>query len=338
MSNKIIRSICYFTDTPSTEIVNNVNNIADKLIKKNYAIQTKRICSSNREQIKILDSQYGDEFTLSIGSIPKEDIINHFDQLFENKNIHFNLDLSNKTIDLSEVQILFDLIKKKPEKTFNFTYVFNNLPSTPFFPSATYEKNGFSIGLQPTDLSLNCLSLEEWFSSMEKVWQEIIELFKNEEDFLGIDSSIAPLVSDEGSFIGFIKRLGLNFSQTATTDFFLKITRFIKNNNPKPIGLCGLMFPCLEDVELAKEYEKGNFTIERNIFLSLHSGLGVDTYPIGIDEKPERVLEILKLVQGLSDKYKKPLSARFVSDGKSKVGQKTDFKNQYLYDVILRPL
>ena len=85
------------------------------------------------------------------------------------------------------------------------------------------------------------------------------------------------------------------------------------------------MFPCLEDGELAAEYEKGNFTIERNIFLSLHSGLGIDTYPIGIDEKPERVWEILKLLQKLSNKYNKALSCRFVSDGKTGIGGNSDF-------------
>ena len=62
------------------------------------------------------------------------------------------------------------------------------------------------------------------------------------------------------------------------------------------------MLPCLEDFELADEYEKGNFSIERNIFLSLQSGLGIDTYPIGINESPERILNILKIVQSLSNK------------------------------------
>ena len=98
------------------------------------------------------------------------------------------------------------------------------------------------------------------------------------------------------------------------------------------------MLPCLEDFELADEYEKGNFSIERNIFLSLHSGLGIDTYPIGINESHEKVLNILKLVQGLSNKYKKPFSVRFVSDSKAKIGDKTDFQNQYLKDVTIREL
>jgi len=173
---------------------------------------------------------------------------------------------------------------------------------------------------------------------MKSAWDELNNLFKIDSYFLGIDSSIAPLVTDEGSFIGFIKRLGLNFSDTVTTDLYTTITSFMENNNPKPIGLCGLMFPCLEDGELVNEYEKGNFSIERNIFLSLHSGLGVDTYPIGIDEKPERILEVLKLLAALSNKYKKSLSCRFVSDGKTKIGGKSDFRNQYLMDVVIRKL
>lgn len=118
----------------------------------------------------------------------------------------------------------------------------------------------------------------------------------------------------------------------------MKITKFIKEENPHPVGLNGLMFPCLEDFELAEEYEKGEFTVERNVYLSLHSGLGIDTYPIAFDEKIERVVEILRLVQGFSNKYNKPLSARFVSDGKAKVGEKTDFQNQYLKDVVIRSL
>jgi len=49
-------------------------------------------------------------------------------------------------------------------------------------------------------------------------------------------------------------------------------------------------------------------------------------------------LEILKLLQSLSNKFKKPLSARLVSDGKAKIGERADFKNQYLKDVFIRPL
>ena len=98
------------------------------------------------------------------------------------------------------------------------------------------------------------------------------------------------------------------------------------------------MFPCLEDFNLAKEFEMGNFTIERNIYLSLHSGLGIDTYPIGVDEDRDKIVSILKLLQNLSSKYQKPLSARFISDGKAKIGQQTSFQNEFLKDVTIKKL
>jgi uncharacterized protein (UPF0210 family) len=60
------------------------------------------------------------------------------------------------------------------------------------------------------------------------------------------------------------------------------------------------MIPCLEDKELVQEYEQGNFSIERNIFLSLHSGLGIDAYPIGVDQDRGKVVDILKRLQALA--------------------------------------
>ena len=338
MTQKVIRSICYFTKNPAEETVKLVSSLSDNFTNKNFLVQTKRICSPNKQRIRELDQKYGEEFTFSFGTLLKDEIVKDFDILFNNVNIHFNLDLTDKEIDLSDTKILFDLIKKRPDKTFNFTYVFNNTASAAFFPAATYSQEGFSIGLQPTDLSVGCNRLDEWFVKMKKTWDEINSLLSDNSLFLGIDSSIAPLLTEEGSFIGFVKRLRMNFSESTTTDFYLKITSYIKSHNPKPIGLCGLMFPCLEDAELAREYEAGNFSLERNLFLSLHCGLGVDTYPIGIDEEPNKVLEILKVIQGLSNKYHKPLSCRFVSDGKTKIGGKTDFKNQYLEDVLLRSI
>lgn len=335
--NKIVRSVCYFTKTLSPSVFETVSQATGRLVEKGYEVQTKRICSPTT--IPDLSGQVSDKsFLLSVGTLALEEARSQLADFYENDNLSFNIDLTNKTISLEHVQVLLAIIKNKPENTFNFTYVFNNAPSSPYFPAAAYYEDGYAIGLQPTDLSEGCNTLEEWFEKMRESWLEIYKLFENAPDFLGIDSSIAPVFSGKSSLIGIIKKLGLSFSESATTDIYLKITGFLKDNNPKAIGLCGLMFPCLEDFELAEEYENGNFSIERNIFLSLHSGVGIDTYPVAIDEEPARILEILKTVQALSSKYKKPLSARFVSDGKAKIGQMSNFQNQYLKDVILRKL
>jgi len=335
--NKIIRSICYFTNTLEAGILDRIETIAERLAGAGFEIQTRRICSTEIS-IKEIDSAFQDSsLYLSVGTLSRETAHDQFNDFLNARNVAFNLNLSSG-VDPQDPQFLFNIMKKRPDKTFSFAYTFNNAPSSPYFPSAHYLKNGFAVGLQPTDLSEGCESLDEWLQNMKTVWTEIADIFLQDSDFIGLDSSIAPLFTGKSSLIYFIKKLYNSFSETVTQDLYLRITNFIKHENPKPIGLCGLMFPCLEDFELADEYEKENFSIERNIYLSLHSGLGIDTYPIGIDESPNRVLEILCLLQGLSQKYAKPLSARFISDGTAKIGEKTDLKNQYLKDVVVRPL
>ncbi len=337
-SNKYVRSVCYFSDNPTLEIKNKLHVIEQRLINANFTVQTKRICTIGSRAGE-LDAIYNDpSLYLSLGSIKLHEVHDQFDEILNASNILFNVDLTNEDITEDSANILFEIIKTKASKTFNFTYVFNNALSSPFMPSASYESNGFSIGLQSTNLSQKCNSLVEWLDDTKNVWLEIADLFKDDDEFLGIDSSVAPLFEGDSSFVNFIKRLGYGFPQAATTPLYTEITRYLKDQNPKCIGLCGLMFPCLEDFELAEEYEKGEFSIERNIFLSLHSGLGIDTYPIGINEDPKRVITILKLLQNLSKKYTKPLSCRLVSDGMAKIGDRTDFQNQYLKDVVVREL
>ncbi len=337
-TNKILRSLCYFTDNPTEVSVKKLNEIEKKLIEQNFFVQTKRICSANKNFKAIADAISDESILLSVGTLSSEELKTQFTHFCSPRNISCNVDLTSVAIEMNQAGLLFEIIKNKPEKTFNFTYVFNNPFSSPFFPSAQYKSNGISIGIQPTDLSEGCDSLDAWLQNMKELWSFIDMLFETDPEYLGIDSSVAPLFNGTSSFINFVKKLGISFSDSTTTDIYLKTTEFIKSVNPKPIGLCGIMFACLEDFELAQEYEQNNFSIERNVYLSLHSGLGIDTYPIGIDENPDRVIAILKLLQGFSNKYKKALSCRFVSDGEAKIGEKTDFQNQYLKDVIVKKL
>jgi len=339
MKNKIIRTICCFTKNPTEQTKDRLDYLSSKLLDKGFEVQTRRICSPKINDILKLDKIYANDiYIFGIGEIEIQQIESQWDNLLATKDTSFNLDLTNEEITEKDVQLLFKIIKENPSKTFNFAYTFNNPPSSPFFPSGYYSQEGFSIGLQPTDLSEECKTLEDWFNRMGQTWEEINLIYKKEIDYLGIDSSAAPLFTGKSSIIGLIKKLGYDFERSTTTDIYTKITDFIKTNNPKPVGLCGLMLPCLEDFELAEEYEKGNFPIERNLFLSLQSGLGIDTYPIGTDQNPKRVLDVLRLVQRLSNKHNKPLSIRFVSDGKTRIGQRTDFNNQYLEDVVVREL
>lgn len=329
--------MCLFTTRVTKQDITNLTAIAKKLEEKHFTIQTTRICSQDTNIKTLLPFDDGKRF-LSLGTVPFANISSMLKTFYESQNISFNIDITKEDITDEHVALLFDVIRNNPKKTFNLTFVCNNLYSSPFFPSATYASNGFSIGLQTPDLSSGCASIDEWLKRTKDVWNEICELFVKNPQFIGIDSSVAPLFKGSSSFVDFIDKLGISFPDSVTTEIYTTITKFIKTQNPKPVGLCGLMFPALEDFELANQYEKGQFSIERNLFLSLHSGLGIDTYPIGINESKEKILHIFKLTQALSNKYKKPLSIRFVSDGKAKVGQKTDFKNIYLKDVVIRAL
>jgi len=331
-SNKIIRSICYFSRTVDG-VAATLSRLADNVQTKGFEVQAQRVCVP--WQSAAILRQLDNSILTSIGSVPFERVGDHLETFYARENLFFNLDLTSGLVRDEHAQLLFDIIARNPSRTFNFTYVFNNVPSSPYFPSAHCAREGFAIGLQPTDLSEGCTTLDAWLEKVERVWQELCGIFGDDPEFLGIDSSIAPFGNGKGSLVDFVRRLGMTFSESVTTDLYLRITNFIKNRDPKPVGLCGLMFPCLEDFELAAEYELGNFSIERNVYLSLHSGLGVDTYPIGVDENPKRVLEILSLLRGLAAKYDKPLSARFVSDGKAKIGEKTNFGSRYLKDVVV---
>lgn len=341
MTNKIIRTICDFSSIVDDKTFSRIDEISNKLKLAGYQIQTKRICSprTNYQSIQVLETKLNSgDYLIGLGSVGYQTLVNDLNDFYSTKQTSVNVDLAKEELTLEHTKVLFEIIKNKPSLTFNFTYGFNIPASSPYFPSAQYQEEGFAIGLQPTDLSEGCKTLKDWLENMKVTWTEIYQLFHTDSDFLGIDSSIAPLFTGSSSLINFIKRLGMSFDESVVTDNYTKITKFIKELNPKAVGLCGLMFPCLEDFELADEYEQGNFTIERNIFLSLHSGLGIDTYPIGVNEKPEKVLSILKLIQALSNKYNKPLAVRFVSDGKAKVGDKTNFGNQYLKDVVVKSL
>jgi len=336
--NKVARTVTYFADEYSEEILNKLQEKTSKLEHAGFTVQTTRICFQKVIDIDLILDNVPIDVMLSIGTLDLQNDTDLIEKCIESGRIAFNVELGSQEISDHHVGLLFRIMNEKPEFAFNFTYVFNNAPSSPYFPSANYQKNGFGIGLQPTDLSVGTDNLADWLENMKSTWNEIHELYKDDPGYLGIDSSIAPLFEGESSLINYIDRITDGFPSSVTSNIYTKITKFIKADNPKPLGLSGLMFPCLEDFELASYYEKGEFSIERNVFLSLHSGLGIDTYPIGVNENPGRVKEVLNLIKALSNKYLKPLSARFVSDGKARIGDKSDFKNQYLKDVTIREL
>ncbi|HEX6355930.1 DUF711 family protein [Actinophytocola sp.] len=336
--SKIVRTICRFVAEPDGRAVDSLAELSGRLRGLGYEIQTTRVCGGRGDIAELARTVDGTDVLASVGRLPFDSALAQLPAFFAAGNVSFNVDLAGQEIEPEHVDLVRRIIEERPGHTFNFCYTFNNRPSSPFFPSATYAEDGFAVGLQAVDLADGLTTLDDWLSAMAACWREIADEFRDEPGFLGIDGSPAPFGAGKGSLVEFVRRLGMTFPESATSTIYLTITDFLREHNPKIVGLNGLMLPCLEDAALAAEYESGEFTVERNLFLSLHSGLGIDTYPVGVDERPERMLQVLRLVRALSNKHRKPLSIRFVSDGRARIGERTDFRSPYLVDCVVRPL
>lgn len=335
---KVVRTICAFARHPDGETVSTLRRLSRRLAEAGYQVQTLRVCSPGTDLASLQKAVGDQDVMLGVGTLDFAAALDILPSFLLTDRVSFNLDLGERPIGPEQAGLLFRIMQERPDNTFRFAFTFNDPPSSPYFPSARYEREGFAIGLQPTNLASGQDTLQGWLEAVERCWWEVESLLGDEPGYLGLDSSVAPLFRGAGSLVGLVRRYQGSFDRSTTSDLYLRITEFLRRRNPHPVGLCGLMLPCLEDFELADEYQAGRFPLERNLFLSLHCGLGVDTYPVGMDEDPERVVQMLRLVQGLSHRHSKPLSVRLVSDGVAKIGHRTSFGNQYLADVVVRPL
>ena len=158
---KIIRSICYFTQTLDRSTFARLNEITHKLKERDFEIQMTRICTKDESIQSLGTSMEGNTTIACTGSISRELLLSQLETFFSCPKVFSNIDLTN-SVTKEDVQLLFTMIQKYPELTFRFTYVFENPTSSPFFPSSTYSVKGFSIGLQSTDLSNDCKTLNVW--------------------------------------------------------------------------------------------------------------------------------------------------------------------------------
>lgn len=116
--------------------------------KVGFEIQTKRVCSPDVRKILEMDKQYANEsYIFGLGSLEREKVLKIIPELGKTIDTSFNYNLTRQDISLIDVNVLFRIIKRIPSKTFSFAYTFNVPASSPFFPSGTYGKEGFAIGL-----------------------------------------------------------------------------------------------------------------------------------------------------------------------------------------------
>ena len=340
MSNKIIRSLCYYTDNPGPHTVARLQALQSLFESRGFALQTLRIaCPDGLFEVAELEAklQAYPELLLSIGHLEPEAVQTALPSFRRSPKVFFHRRI-DQGFAPGDWPMLQSLWRKAPLKSFHLAFNACCPASSPFFPSARYEREGFSVGLQSTNLAAEVPNFKAWLQRQQEVWLELADLLAAQPDALGIDSSIAPLGRGAGSLVHWLEQWLGSWEKAVQSSIFMDMTAFIRAQNPWPVGLCGLMLPCLEDFQLAEQYEKGAFSLERNLFLSLHCGLGIDTYPAPLDTPLERLQDLGEQVRRLALKYQKCLSIRLIADGKSQAGQVSDFQNHYLQDAVLQTL
>ena len=94
----------------------------------------------------------------------------------------------------------------------------------------------------------------------------------------------------------------------------------------------------LEDSVLAQRWSEGRLSMDALLSYSAVCGTGLDTIPLPGRVTPEQLIKMLGDVASLSVKWKKPLSARILPIAGKDAGDRTDFDNSRLVNVLLRPL
>ena len=145
---KIVRSVCIFSsDTDAEHLAEKHSEIEAKLFQSGYSIQTQRACFANSKIIEIEDAFRNAEsdFILSAGSLHRVSANEQSDTFIESiLPIAINLHIDDQVRE-EDVSLLFKIIEQNASKTFHFTYSFNNVLNSPFFPAANFGQDGLTI-------------------------------------------------------------------------------------------------------------------------------------------------------------------------------------------------
>ena len=246
------------------------------------------------------------------------------------------------------------LAQHSPSSQGNFSFAAISMvpPGTPFFPAGYNSGNEhqFAIGLQSATVIAEAIAGKKNPTEAENAIREKLGAFAVQIEqigkdvakqtswiYEGIDLSPAPLKRDSigaaieaytGGWIG----------SSGTLAAAAMITRAIQSIPVTRVGYSGLMLPVLEDSVIARRWSEGSISIDGLLAYSSVCGTGLDTIPLPGRVTPEQLIKILGDVASLSVKWKKPLSARLLPIAGKDAGDRTDFDNPRLVNVLLRPL
>jgi exonuclease VII small subunit len=95
---KIVRTVCVFTQDPNESVLQRLDSIVQKLEQSGYAIQTKRVASNVRVVDKLLElSAKGIEY-VSAGNATLTEARQLLPTFYANKALSFNVELGQEEI------------------------------------------------------------------------------------------------------------------------------------------------------------------------------------------------------------------------------------------------
>ncbi len=155
--------------------------------------------------------------------------------------------------------------------------------------------------------------------------------------FMGVDPTPAPLadISIGAAIEAFT---GTRFGSSGTMTAALVITTAVKAVPVRQIGYAGLMVPVMEDRLLARRWAEGTYDTDALLAYSAVCATGVDTVPLPGDVSEAQLMHIYSDVAALAWKWHKPLAARLQPVVGRKAGEKTDFRDPYLFNTTIHPL
>ena len=235
---------------------------------------------------------------------------------------------------------------------FNFAALAIVPRGTPFFPAAFTSGDGheFAIGLQSAGVIAEALASTHDPAKAEAAIVEKLGGFaKNIEEtsltiaqqsgwrYAGIDLSPAPLKRESiGAAIESFTGAWLGSSGTLSAAAL--ITHAIQSIPVTRVGYSGLMLPVMEDSVIAHRWSEGALTMDSLLSYSAVCGTGIDVVPLPGYVSHEQLVRIIGDVATLAVKWHKPLSARILPIAGKEAGDRTEFDNPLLVNVMIRPL
>ncbi|MDT7885057.1 MAG: DUF711 family protein [Thermoflexus sp.] len=219
-------------------------------------------------------------------------------------------------------------------------------PLCPFFPAAYHDGGPMALALatEAADLAVEaaraaqdppaaCAMIQ---AQVEAIGRQLGALLRPiaaafGARFAGVDFSLAPFPEPERSIGTAIEALsGVPFGASGTLAVIAGLAAALHAADFPRTGFCGVMLPVLEDAILARRAAEGAFGLPHLLLYSAVCGTGLDTVPLPGSTPEGALIRILEDLRALSERLRKPLTARLMPIPGREPGDPVRFDFAYL--------